>query len=184
MERFRGDCKILEDVELVGSSLVLHWVRKWMLILASSNDSLFFLSWPEGTELLPTQGEHRDWRRFTGRHPRQKKKNQKVEWGCHTFRKFEKNGSKSIMLSCTPNCWKLPLCLTFPKQGKLSQMGNSDINEKLFSIYHLVSLAYLIVSLLDKIKLCTAGSRGCNQIAFINLINSNNKTDLKNGSIK
>lgn len=30
-----------------------------MLMLASSNDSLFFLSRPEGTELLPTQGEHR-----------------------------------------------------------------------------------------------------------------------------
>lgn len=62
--------------------------------------------------------------------------------------------------------------------------NENNIKEKLLSIYCLISLVYLIVSLLYKIKLCMAGSRGCNQIALINLINSTNKTDLKNGSIK
>lgn len=87
-ESLRGDHKILEGAELVGSSMVLCWVRKWMLMLASSNDRLFFLSWPEGTELLPTQGEHRDKRRFTGRHLSQKKKNQKSRRGWSLFQKI------------------------------------------------------------------------------------------------
>lgn len=80
MKRFRGTRKILEDAELVGNTLALHWVRKWMLVFASSNDSLFFLSWPDGTELLPTQGEHGDKRMFTGRHLRQKKEKEKGGW--------------------------------------------------------------------------------------------------------
>lgn len=84
IKRFRGDHKILEDIKLVGSSLILRWVRKWMLMLPSSNDSLFFLSSPEGTEFLPTRGENRDKRRFTGKHLRQKK-NQKVGWGWSLF---------------------------------------------------------------------------------------------------
>lgn len=40
----------------------------------------------------------------------------------------------------------------------------------------------IIVSLLEKIKLCMTESRGTNQIALINLINCTNKTDLKNKS--
>lgn len=89
-------------------------------------------------------------------------------------------------LSCFHVCQTTENSLSaYPfQQGKLSQMGNNNINKKSFSIYHLFSLVYLIVSLLDKIKLCMAGSRGCNQTALINLINSTNKTDLKNGSIK
>lgn len=94
------------------------------------------------------------------------------------------NCLKFIILSLYPKLLKIPSLFIPPKTGKTFTMENNNINEKAFSIYHLSSLIYLMVSLLEKIKLCMTGSKGSNQIAFINLINSANKTDLKNRSIK
>lgn len=127
MKRFRGDHKILEDIELVGSSLVLCWMRKWMFMLASSNDSMCFLSWPEGIELLPTQGEHRDKRRFTGRHLRQKKKNQRAGWGWSPFQKIlEKWLIMFYNDLMYPKLLKIPTLIILYKTGKTLAHGKQQ----------------------------------------------------------
>lgn len=126
-ERSRGDHKILEDVELVGSSVVLCWVRKWVLMLASSNDRLFFLSWPQGTELLPAQGEHRDKRRFTGRHLSQKKKNQKSgrEWAL--FQKIWERLLEVYNAFMYPRLVKIPSLLIFFPNQESSQKWETTV---------------------------------------------------------
>lgn len=142
-------------------------------------------SFPDLKELSFCQlrGSTGDKRRFAGRHLRQKK-NQKAGWGWSLLQKIGGKQLEVYKAFMYPKLLKILSLLIPSKPEQLSQMGNTNINEKSFSIYHLISLVYLIVSLLDKIKLCMAGPRGCNQISLINPINSTNKTDLKNGSIK